>query len=84
MNIPVRDVTAAQKLAVVDCDIHPVQRAKSDLAPFMPARYLISGGVSMRSLMPGWSFGLWRGIENALGGYNHKLAMFAHVVLRRT
>jgi SAM-dependent methyltransferase len=54
------------------------------VAPFMPARYLISGGVSMRSLMPGWSFGLWRGIENALGGYNHKLAMFAHVVLRRT
>ena len=39
MNIPVRDVTAAQKLAIVDCDIHPVQRAKSDLAPFMEARW---------------------------------------------
>ena len=22
----------------IDCDIHPVQRAKSDLAPFMEAR----------------------------------------------
>ena len=53
------------------------------VAPFMPARYLISGGVSMRSLMPGWSFGLWRGIETALSPLSGQLAMFAHVVLRR-
>ena len=39
MNIPVREITAAQKLAIVDCDIHPVQRAKSDLAPFMSQRW---------------------------------------------
>src|SRR5262249_32518891 len=39
MNIPVREPTATQKLAIVDCDIHPVQRAKSDLAPFMSARW---------------------------------------------
>ena len=32
----------------------------------MPFRYLVSGGVSMRSLAPGWTFGLWRGTETAL------------------
>src|SRR5262245_1015901 len=39
MNIPVREPAASQSLAIVDCDIHPVQRAKSDLAPFMEARW---------------------------------------------
>jgi SAM-dependent methyltransferase len=53
------------------------------IEPFMPARYLISGGVSMRSLMPGFSFGLWRGVENAFRAYNEHLAMFAHVVVRK-
>ena len=50
------------------------------IRPFMPLRYLVSGGVSMRSLVPGWTFGLWRGVERALGPRG---AMFAHVVLRR-
>lgn len=31
--------------------------------PMMPFRYLVSGGVSMRSLMPGWSFRWWGGLE---------------------
>ena len=35
MNVPIRDVTASQRFAAVDCDIHPVQRAKSYLAPLM-------------------------------------------------
>src|SRR5215467_2591533 len=39
MTIPVREPAASQTLAIVDCDIHPVQRAKSDLAPFMPERW---------------------------------------------
>lgn len=51
---------------------------------FMPLRYLVSGGVSMRSLSPGWSHGLWRGIEAALRPARRALAMFAHIVLRRT
>src|ERR1700741_3573108 len=38
MNIPLREPTVSQKLALVDCDIHPVQRAKSDLAPFRAQR----------------------------------------------
>lgn len=34
--------------------------------PIMPFRYLISGGVSLRSLTPSWSFKLWKRIANAL------------------
>lgn len=49
----------------------------------MPFRYLVSGGVSLRSLMPGWSFALWRGLETALQPWMPSLAMFAQVILRR-
>ena len=53
------------------------------ITPIMPLRYLLSGGVSMRSLMPGFTYGLWRAFEGAFTAYNRRLAMFAHVVLRR-
>lgn len=49
----------------------------------MPFRYLLSGGVSMRSLMPGWSFGFWRSIEAWLSPWLPQLAMFAQVELRK-
>jgi uncharacterized protein len=39
MNIPVRHATAATRLAIVDCDIHPAFRKPSDLYPFLPARW---------------------------------------------
>jgi SAM-dependent methyltransferase len=51
--------------------------------PLMPVRYLLSGGVSIRSLMPGFSFGLWRLAEQALHPLRSSLAMFALIVLRR-
>ena len=54
------------------------------LRPFMPFRYLISGGVSMRSLMPAWTFGLWRALEGALTPWSRQLGMFAQIVLERT
>jgi hypothetical protein len=50
----------------------------------MPFRYLISGGVSMRTLMPAWTFGLWRAVENALAPWSRHLGMFAQIVLERT
>lgn len=52
--------------------------------PIMPFRYLVSGGVSMRSLMPEWSFTAWRRLENALQPWRWHLGMFAQVVLRQT
>jgi SAM-dependent methyltransferase len=53
------------------------------IRPIMPFRYLVSGGVSLCSLTPSWSFWLWRHMENALGSWSSQLAMFAHIVLRR-
>ena len=47
----------------------------------MPFRYLVSGGVSLRSLMPGWSFGLWRALEKVLLPWMDQWAMFALVTL---
>ncbi|MBI1761620.1 MAG: methyltransferase domain-containing protein [Acidobacteria bacterium] len=49
----------------------------------MPFRYLVSGGVSMRGLMPGWSFTFWRGMEQALRPWMRSLAMFAYITLKR-
>jgi SAM-dependent methyltransferase len=54
------------------------------LRPMMPFRYLLSGGISMRSLMPAASFEFWRGFEVLLRPFDRSLAMFVHVVLERT
>ena len=53
------------------------------LKPLMPFRYLVSGGVSLRALMPGWSFGAWRGLEKMFEPWMKTWAMFALIVLRR-
>ncbi len=54
------------------------------IKPLMPLRYLLSGGVSMRSLQPGWSFGFWKTVESALNRFGPDASMFAFIVLRRT
>jgi SAM-dependent methyltransferase len=54
-----------------------------DVHLIMPIRYLLSGGVSMRALIPSWSFGLVRAVERASRPAMWSLAMFAHVILRR-
>lgn len=54
------------------------------IQPMMPFRYLLSGGVSMRSLMPSTTFSFWRGLERGLAPLSGALAMFAFIVLRRT
>jgi len=53
------------------------------IRPGMPFRYLVSGGVSLRSLMPGCTFGYWRRIENSLQPWMKTWAMFAEIVLVR-
>jgi SAM-dependent methyltransferase len=53
------------------------------ISPSMPFRYLLSGGVSLRNLMPGWSSTFWRGLEGAMGSWASRMAMFATIVLRR-
>lgn len=51
--------------------------------PFMPFRYLVSGGISLRSLMPSWAFGLWRSVESLFSPLRQHLGMFAKIVLIR-
>ncbi|HEY4561855.1 MAG TPA: class I SAM-dependent methyltransferase [Thermoanaerobaculia bacterium] len=60
----------------------PGWRVRS-IAPMMPFRYLVSGGVSLRGLAPAASYPLWKGFERALSPFAGHLAMFAHVVLER-
>jgi SAM-dependent methyltransferase len=47
----------------------------------MPFRYIVSGGVSLRSLQPEWSYGVWRILEYALRPFMPWLAMFALIVV---
>lgn len=49
----------------------------------MPFRYLVSGGVSLRQLMPDWSYPLWKGLETVLLPLDHLLSMFAYIHLER-
>jgi SAM-dependent methyltransferase len=53
-----------------------------EISRFMPLRYLLSGGVSMRSLQPGWTYGFWRSFER-ITGYERRMAMFALIVIER-
>lgn len=54
------------------------------IRPFLPFRYLISGGVGLRSLMPGFTHDVWAGLERMLEPQMPHLAMFAFVSLRRS
>jgi SAM-dependent methyltransferase len=49
----------------------------------MPLRYLFSGGVSLRSFMPGFTYNFWKWIENRLNPIMNKIAMFAFISLER-
>jgi SAM-dependent methyltransferase len=53
------------------------------IEPHMPFLYLLSGGMTLRSLMPGWMFGAWENFEFALSPLANDLAMFALIVLHR-
>jgi SAM-dependent methyltransferase len=51
--------------------------------PFMPFRYLVSGGVSMRPLMPGAMYSAWGALEAALAPWPKRWPMFALVHVER-
>jgi SAM-dependent methyltransferase len=53
------------------------------ISPFLPFRYLMSGGVSMRSIMPGFTHGFWVRFERTLQPQMSRLAMFAFIAVRR-
>ena len=49
----------------------------------MPFRYLLSGGISLRTLMPGWAFRPLGWLESLLLPWRKSLAMFGQIVLVR-
>ena len=53
------------------------------VSPCMPFSYLLSGGVSMRSLAPGWSFPLVRCFERMFQPWIDQSAMFACIVVQK-
>jgi len=54
------------------------------IRPFMPFRYLVSGGVGLRNLMPGFTHAAWAGLEGMMESQMALLAMFAFVALQRS
>ena len=52
--------------------------------PFMPFRYLMTGGFSMRTLAPRWLFTSCAIVERGLGPWMAQLGMFALLIVRRT
>jgi SAM-dependent methyltransferase len=55
----------------------------SNITPIMPVTYLLSGGVSMRSLMPCWSYPLLRFLEQGIPKLDSKCGMFAFIEIER-
>lgn len=53
------------------------------IQPIMPFRYLLSGGVSLRSFMPGWSTGFWKWFERLFNRNMDDWAMFSVIVLEK-
>jgi SAM-dependent methyltransferase len=51
--------------------------------PLMPLRYVASGGVSIRALVPGWAFPLCRWLDTLLVRTMPAAAMFARIVVER-
>ena len=55
--------------------------ASPEITPLMPFSYLASGGVSLRSLLPGCAYGVCRWLEDLLP--QRFFAMFAQIVLQK-
>ena len=53
------------------------------IRPLLPFRYLISGGVGMRSLMPGFTRPAWEQFERLLESQMARLGMFAFISVVR-
>ena len=58
----------------------PVWEIKS-IKPGMPLRYLLSGGIEHRNLVPNFSYPFWKKLENNLSPWMNNLGMFAQITL---
>ena len=53
------------------------------IEPFMPFTYLVSGGVSMRTIMPAFTFPFWRAVDNNFQRWSDTWSMFAFIMVER-
>jgi SAM-dependent methyltransferase len=53
------------------------------LRPLMPLAYLLSGGISMRGLLPGWMFPCVSWLDRWIVKLMPGTAMFAQIIVRR-
>jgi SAM-dependent methyltransferase len=49
-----------------------------------PLRYLVSGGLSLKQLVPSWSFSFFKGVEWLLSPLSRQLGMFVTVEIEKT
>ncbi|MHC4212887.1 MAG: class I SAM-dependent methyltransferase, partial [Planctomycetota bacterium] len=49
-----------------------------------PIRYLLSGGLTLRQLVPSFMYPVVKGMEFVLTGLNNVLGMFETIVLEKT
>lgn len=53
------------------------------IEPFMPFRYLLSGGLTFRAFVPSAFFVFFRAIERLFRSARNHFAMFAHLVVKK-
>ena len=85
---PMSDANGALPWIVFKRDIKKFETQFPDLIvktvkPHTPLRYLLSGGVSMRSLVPQNSFRLISGIEKLLSPITRWFSMFATIIIEK-
>ena len=75
-------IVFARDRATFEADF-PVWRI-SRIRPWMPFQYLVSGGFTLRPMMPGWAHAVWVWLESVLRRWTPSLSMFAVIRLERS
>lgn len=53
------------------------------IAPWLPFRYLVSGGISLRAMTPSFTYPVWQLLETGLKPWPNTWSMFAFIELER-
>ncbi len=53
------------------------------IKPFMPFRYILSGGFSTPAIMPRWTFNIWKSFEGLFNSVMDFWGMFALIILQK-
>ena len=50
-----------------------------EIKPFLPFRYVVSGGLALRNIVPGFTNPLWIGLERIVEPWMQRLGMYAFI-----